>query len=166
MKYLPLILPAIAAAALTGCTPTLKTENEVTIKPIQITLDVNLKVDRELNRELNADSSVKADPNSSDVRERRRARRESILAWKSAKLIGESNAGLLEVRTEDGKLSDAVRQVVDAENADRKLVFEKVAKKESIPVEAVARRMAGRMSENTPAGTWVQDGQGNWSVKQ
>jgi len=166
MKYLPLIVPAVTAAVLTGCTPTIKTENEVTIKPIQITLDVNLKVDRELNREFNADGSVKADPNSSDVRERRRARRERIQAWKSAKLIGESNAGLLEARTADGKLSDAVQQVVDAENADRKLVFEKIAEKENIPVEAVARRMSGRMNEHTSAGTWVQDTQGNWSVKQ
>lgn len=165
MRSFPLMFPAVAAAILAGCTPTLKTENEVTIKPIQITMDINLKVDRELNREFSAGNDVKADPNSSDVRERRRARRERLLAWKSAQLIGESNAGLLEARTPDGKLGDAVQQVVDAENADRKLVFEKIAKKENIPVEAIARRMAGRMNEHTPAGTWVQGTDGNWSVK-
>ena len=54
MKYAKTILPAAAvtAAILAGCTPTIKTENEVTIKPIQITLDVNLKVDQELNQAL------------------------------------------------------------------------------------------------------------------
>ena len=73
MKYAKTILPAAAvtAAILAGCTPTIKTENEVTIKPIQITLDVNLKVDQELNQALSTDKpNVKADPNSSDVRER------------------------------------------------------------------------------------------------
>ena len=104
MKYAKTILPAAAvtAAILAGCTPTIKTENEVTIKPIQITLDVNLKVDQELNQALSTDKpNVKADPNSSDVRERRRSRRDQIKAWKSAQLIGENNKGLLEARTAD-----------------------------------------------------------------
>lgn len=158
-----LLSPAVIAAILAGCTPTIKTENEVTVRPIQITLDVNLRVDRELNRELNgSQSEIKPDPASSDVRERRRARRERILAWKSAKLIGENNAGLLDARSE---LSEAVRRVVDEENADRKLVFEKIAASENLPIEAVAQRMSGRMNERTPSGTWVQDAAGNWSIK-
>lgn len=169
MKYSAMLLtltPAVVAAVFAGCTPTIKTQNEVTVRPIQITLDVNLRVDQELNRELNnTQGEVKADPASSDVRERRRARREPILAWKSARLIGENNVGLLEARTADGTLSEAVRKVVDAENADRKLIFEKVSAKENLPVEAVAQRMSGRMSERTASGTWVQDAAGNWSIK-
>ena len=55
---------ALAAAILAGCTPTIKTENEVTIKPIQVTIDVNLKVDQELNQALSSDAkNIKADPN-------------------------------------------------------------------------------------------------------
>lgn len=150
MKYAKTILPAAAvtAAILAGCTPTIKTENEVTIKPIQITLDVNLKVDQELNQALSTDKpNVKADPNSSDVRERRRSRRDQIKAWKSAQLIGENNKGLLEARTADGSLSDSVKKVVDAENADRRLVFQAIAGKQNIPVESVAQRMGARMAE-------------------
>ena len=149
MKYAKTILPAAAvtAAILAGCTPTIKTENEVTIKPIQITLDVNLKVDQELNQALSTDKpNVKADPNSSDVRERRRSRRDQIKAWKSAQLIGENNKGLLEARTADGSLSDSVKKVVDAENADRRLVFQAIAGKQNIPVESVAQRMGARMA--------------------
>ena len=160
MKYAKTILPAAAvtAAILAGCTPTIKTENEVTIKPIQITLDVNLKVDQELNQALSTDKpNVKADPNSSDVRERRRSRRDQIKAWKSAQLIGENNKGLLEARTADGSLSDSVKKVVDAENADRRLVFQAIAGKQNIPVESVAQRRGAR--------TWVQDGAGKWTVK-
>lgn len=161
MKYAKTILPAAAvtAAILAGCTPTIKTENEVTIKPIQITLDVNLKVDQELNQALSTDKpNVKADPNSSDVRERRRSRRDQIKAWKSAQLIGENNKGLLEARTADGSLSDSVKKVVDAENADRRLVFQAIAGKQNIPVESVAQRMGARMAERSAEGTWVQDG--------
>ena len=88
----------------------------------------------------------------------------AIAAMKSKGLAGEDNRGYLAAVS--SQLSAADQAVIDAENADRKLVFEKIAQKESIPVEAVARRMAGRMSEHTPAGTWIQDGQGNWSVKQ
>ncbi len=168
MKYAKTILPAAAvtAAILAGCTPTIKTENEVTIKPIQITLDVNLKVDQELNQALSTDKpNVKADPNSSDVRERRCSRRDQIKAWKSAQLIGENNKGLLEARTADGSLSDSVKKVVDAENADRRLVFQAIAGKQNIPVESVAQRMGARMAERSAEGTWVQDGAGKWTVK-
>lgn len=152
-------------AFVSSCTPTIKTENEVTIKPIQITLDVKLKVDRELDRTLNSDRNVKADSDSDDVRSRRRARRESIQAWKQAKLIGENNSGLLQIRTADGKIDDAVREAIEAENTDRKLIFETIAKRENIPAEAVARRMAGRMNERAASGTWIQDASGNWTVK-
>ncbi len=166
MKYLPVLFSTAAVALAAGCTPTIKTQNEVTINPIQITMDVNLRVDRELNQELASTGDVKADPNSDNVRERRRARRERILAWKNAQLIGEANSGLLVARTESGKLSASVQEVIDAENVDRKLVFEKIATRENLPVESIAQRMSGRMNEISPVGTWVQDAAGNWSEKQ
>ncbi len=152
---------ALALAA--GCTPTIKTQNEITVKPIQMTVDINLKVvDQELNKALVAPDDAKADANSKDVRERRRARRDQIKAWKSALLIGENNAGLLEAR---GTLSDPVKKVVDAENNDRREVFESVAKKENITLEAVAQRWAVRTHDRADEGTLVQDAAGNWSVK-
>lgn len=167
MKTTPMMISTAAAAViLAGCTPTIRTENEVTIKPIQITLDVNLKVDQELTQALSSDAkNIKADPESSDVRERRRARRDQIKAWKSAQLLGENNRGLLEARTADGKLSTSVRKVVDAENADRQLVFQAIASKQNIPAESVAQRWAGRMAERAPEGVLVQDAAGNWKEK-
>ena len=157
---------ALAAAILAGCTPTIKTENEVTIKPIQVTIDVNLKVDEELNQALSSDGqNVKADPNSTDMRERRRARRDQIKAWKAAQLIGENNRGLLEACTTDGKLSTTVQKVVDAENADRQQVFQAIAAKQNITAESVGQRWASRMAERAPGGTFVQDAAGNWQEK-
>ena len=55
------MLPVILALA-AGCTPTIKTQNEVTIKPVQVTLDINLKVDQALTEALSADA-----PNSSSA---------------------------------------------------------------------------------------------------
>ena len=157
---------ALAAAILAGCTPTIKTENEVTIKPIQVTIDVNLKVDQELNQALSSDAkNIKADPNSSDVRERRRSRRDQIKSWKVAQLIGENNRGLLEARTADGVLSTSVQKVVDAENADRQQVFQAIAAKQNITPEAVAQRWASYMAGRAAQGTFVQDAAGNWTEK-
>ena len=157
---------ALAAAILAGCTPTIKTENEVTIKPIQVTIDVNLKVDQELNQALSSDAKdIKADPNSNDMRERRRARRDQIKAWKSAQLIGENNRGLLAACTSDGKLSSTVQKVVDAENADRQQVFQAIAAKQNITPEAVAQRWASYMAGRAAQWTFVQDAAGNWTEK-
>jgi len=49
---LALLLPTVAAVVLSGCL-SIKTEHE--IKPIHITLDVNLKVQKELEDFLNVD---------------------------------------------------------------------------------------------------------------
>jgi len=49
---LALLLPIVAVAVLSGCL-SIKTEHE--IKPIHITLDVNLKVQKELEDFLNVD---------------------------------------------------------------------------------------------------------------
>lgn len=167
MRYVPLFLAAAVGAAICGCTPTIKTESEVTIKPVQIDLNVNLKVDKELTQALSPDSKpdLKADPNSSDVRERRRARRDQIKAFKSAQLLGENNKGLLEVRTENGKVTDQVRKVMEAENSDRRLVFEVVAQKQNSTPEFVAQRWAARMAERAPSGVWIQTAGGDWQVK-
>ncbi len=167
MRYAPLFLAAAAAAVVCGCAPTIKTESEVTIKPVQIDLNVNLKVDKELTQALSSDSKpdLKADPNSSDVRERRRARRGQVKAFKGAQLLGENNKGLLEIRTGNGKVADQVRDVMEAENSDRQLVFETVAKKQNSTPEFVAQRWAARMAERAPSGVWIQAAGGDWLVK-
>ena len=51
-RMLALLLPTVAVVVLSGCL-SIKTEHE--IKPIHITLDVNLKVQKELEDFLNVD---------------------------------------------------------------------------------------------------------------
>ncbi len=156
---------AIAGAILAGCTPTIKTQNEVTVKPIQVTIDVNLKVDEELNQSLASDAQNKTDQVSKDMRERRRARRAKIKEWKTEKLIGENNRGLLEARTPDGKLSVPVQEAVAAENAERQQVFQTIATKRSLSADAVGERWAKRMAERAEKGMLYQDAKGNWQEK-
>lgn len=162
MKTFRLALTASAAALLAGCTPTIKTQNEVTVKPIQITLDVNLKVDEELNREL-ADDNAKAPAGSE--RELRRARRNQITAWKIAGLLGEDNRGLLAAPTSSAELQEAVRNAMEAENADRQAIFRRIAEKQNITPESVGRRMAERMADRAVDGTWIQTRTGEWMRK-
>ena len=77
----------------------------------------------------------------------------------------ENNKGLLEVRTENGKVTDQVRKVMEAENSDRRLVFEVVARKQNSTPEFVAPRWAARMAERAPSGVWIQTAGGDWQVK-
>lgn len=167
MRFIQYAFAASMATALAGCTPTIKTENEVTIKPVQIDLNVNLKVDNELSQALSSDNKpeLKADAKSSDVRERRRARRDQIKTFKLAQLIGENNRGLLEVRSEIGKVADQVQKVIEAENRDRQQVFELIAKKQNSTAEFVGQRWAARMAERAPAGVWIQSASGEWQLK-
>lgn len=53
MRYWRIILPGLVAVMLAGGCISLKTEHE--IKPIHITMDVNLKVQKELNDFLDLD---------------------------------------------------------------------------------------------------------------
>lgn len=48
-RSLRLLLPLAALAFLAGCETTHRVETVSEVKPIHITVDVNLKVDRELN---------------------------------------------------------------------------------------------------------------------
>ncbi|MDR0931846.1 MAG: YdbL family protein [Victivallales bacterium] len=166
MKKLSMFSAVVIAAILNGCTPTIKTQNEVTIKPIQVTLDVNLKVDQELAQALSGDvHKIKPDAKSPDVRERRRARHDQINAWKRAQLLGEGNNGLLESRIADDKLSEFVKEVTDAENSDRQIVFKTIAAQQKIPVESVAQRWAKRMADHASKGVFIQDANGKWVEK-
>lgn len=53
MRYWKMVLPAVVAMLMAGGCLSLKTEHE--IKPIHITMDVNLKVQKELNDFLDLD---------------------------------------------------------------------------------------------------------------
>lgn len=82
---------------------------------------------------------------------------------KAQGIIGEGNTGLLVVLQKTASSDDV--KLVEAENADRKLVYKAIAKKEGTTVELVGSRRALQIHEIAKVGTMIQDEKGAWSKK-
>ena len=144
------VMIAAAAAMCAGGCIQLKTESE--IKPIHITMDVNLKVDKDLDKAFADEStrSAKGDP---------RIARGLI----ERKVAGFTNLAMLEARpgaTDDDKLAIA------EENARRLKRFGEVAKSNKTSIESVQKRRVLKIREMIPAGAWYQDDSGAWLQKK
>ena len=133
-----------------GCF-TVKTESE--IKPIHITMDVNLKVDKELDKAF-ADENMK-NPQG-DFKE--------VKAMLDRKVAGINSKALLEAR--DGTTDDDKILIAEA-NARKLKRFNQIAKDSGVALESVQRRSARKIAEKIPAGSgvWLQSEDGTWSQK-
>ena len=143
-----LVSAALLSAA--GCF-TVKTESE--IKPIHITMDVNLKVDKELDKAF-ANEDMKRP--QGDFKE--------IKAMLDRKAAGINSKAMLEVR--DGATDDD--KILIAESNAKKLKrFNQIAKDSGVSLEAVQKRSAKKLAEKIPTGSgvWLQAEDGAWSQK-
>ena len=133
-----------------GCL-TVKTESE--IKPIHITMDVNLKVDKELDKAF-------ADENLSKPKGDFAA----IKALLDRKVAGIDSAAMLVAR--EGATDDD-RILIAESNAKKLKRFNQIAKSSGVALEAVQKRSAKRFAEKLPAGSgiWLQSDDGTWSQK-
>ena len=144
------LLVSAALLSATGCF-TVKTESE--IKPIHITMDVNLKVDKELDKAFADENMAKP---QGDFKE--------IKALLDRKVAGLTNKAMLEARagaTDDDKI------LVAESNAKKLKRFNEIAKSSGTSLEAVQKRSAKRLAEKIPAGSgiWLQAEDGTWSQK-
>ena len=98
----------------------------------------------------------------SDVRERMAERLPAINKLKEALAVGEDNKGYLAVK---GDLNDADKKLVDEENADRKEVYELLAKQTNTSVDVVQSRRAAQIAERSKPGIWLQKPDGEWYKK-
>ena len=143
-----LVSAALVSAA--GCF-TVKTENE--IKPIHITMDINLKVDKELDKAF-ADENL-AKPKG-DFKE--------IKALLDRQAAGITSKAMLEAR--EGATDDD--RILIAESNARKLKrYNEIAKSSGVTLEAVQKRSAKKFAEKIPAGSgvWIQAEDGSWSKR-
>ena len=143
-------LAATAAICIAGGCIQVKTESE--IKPIHITMDVNLKVDKELDKAFADENQQKPEGNYKAVKE-----------MVDRQAAGITNRAMLEERQ---SATDADRLLIAEENAKHLRRFSDIAKSSGTTLEAVQRRYAGRMREKVPAGTWLQDDSGKWLQKK
>ena len=142
------VMTATAALLAGGCFQ-IKTESE--IKPIHITMDINLKVDKDLDKAF-ADENAQAPKGNFKVTK-------DLL---DRKVAGVTNMAMLEARataTDDDKISIA------DENARRLKRFSEIAKKNGTSIETVQKRHIVKMRERMSQGVWYQDDSGSWRQK-
>ncbi len=108
---------------------------------------------------LGATLSAQGDP----LKERFIQRKPRIDAMKNQGLIGENNRGLLDVRSPN--VNDKDRAIMQAENADRRNVYQKIAANVGSNVDIVGKRRAAQIAQNAAPGHWLQDAEGNWYRK-
>ena len=143
-------LAATAAICIGGGCIQVKTESE--IKPIHITMDVNLKVDKDLDKAF-------ADENHQKPKGDFKAVKEMV----DRQAAGITNRALLEERT---GATDDDRILIADENAKRMKRFRDVAKDNGTTIETVQKRYAAKMREKIPASAWYQDDDGKWQQKK
>ena len=121
---------ALAALALSGCT---SIPIDVGTKdPVKV--DIAMKVDVYQHADPNGPKKTAPQPAPTDVAKSRRNRMGEIQVLKNSRLVGESHAGALEIRTlPPGEYGDYVKTTVDAENSDRGRLIEKLAKEKTSP---------------------------------
>ncbi len=149
MKTIYFMLAAAVCAA-AGCIH-VKTENE--IKPIHITMDVNVKVDNALNDKF-ADER-KPQPNGDFAK---------IKDMLGRHVAGIDSNGQLVAR--DGATDGDKLDIHDA-NARYNRRLAEVATETGVAIEAVKARRAAQMIERIPegSGVWYQAADGNWKQK-
>ncbi len=147
------LLFASACAVLSG-TGCIRTTHE--IKPIHITMDVNLKVDEDLDKAFGKNGGADA----YERREAFKAREAKISELKSRGIVGEKPDGTIGFVVKDVPAGDA--ELVAEENAARRRIYALVASKRSMSAEQVGERHAERIKERAQEGELFMDSDGNW----
>jgi hypothetical protein len=99
---------------------------------------------------------------SDSIKQRMISRLPVIKALKDRGIVGENNTGFLEFIGNRKEKAD----VVEAENKDRKLVYEAIAKKQGTTPEVVGKHRAIQIAGKAQNGEWLQDAKGKWFKKK
>ncbi|MDT8391084.1 MAG: DUF1318 domain-containing protein [Lentisphaeria bacterium] len=98
-----------------------------------------------------------------DVKKRMADRLPTLNKLKTELIIGEDNQAFLAVK---GDISEDDQKSVDAENADRAFVYEKIASATGASIEKVRTRRAEQIAEKSQPGLWLQKADGTWYKKE
>jgi uncharacterized protein YdbL (DUF1318 family) len=96
------------------------------------------------------------------VKKRMKANLPAIDKLKKAGRIGENNKGYLEARA---KLTEKEKALIKTENADRKFVYQLLAKRAGSTLEKVQAIRAKQIRERSAPGLWLQAPDGHWYRK-
>ncbi len=96
-----------------------------------------------------------------EIKARMAERLPALMELKEKGIIGENNLGFLAFRSsQQDKAED-----VAAENKDRKMVYNAIAKKTGTSAEIVGQRRARQIAQIAGSGEWIQDEGGHWRQK-
>jgi uncharacterized protein YdbL (DUF1318 family) len=98
---------------------------------------------------------------SKSIKKRMIERLPTIRALKEKGLVGENNKGYLEFVSSKQENAD----VVEAENKDRKKVYDAIAKQQGTTVELVGKHRAIQLAKKAKPGEWLQDANSKWYKK-
>ena len=96
-----------------------------------------------------------------DIKARMKDRLPRIIELKAAGIIGENSQGFLAFV--GGNTQE--QALVDAENKDRQLVYDAIAKQQGASADVVGQRRALQIAEKAKPGEWLQDAGGKWVQK-
>ena len=99
---------------------------------------------------------------SDALRDRMKARAPELEALKAAQKAGENKDGYLTAFD----AADAVKQLVSAENVDRRTAYERIAAKTGSSAEVVGRLRAEQLRKLVDPGERYEQADGTWVVKQ
>jgi len=101
-------------------------------------------------------------PTLGQIKKRMKTNLPAIEKLKKAGKVGETNRGYLKARV---KLSPKEQALVKQENADRKFVYQYLAKRAGVPVEKVEKARAEQIRKRSAPGIWIQAPDGRWYQK-
>lgn len=96
------------------------------------------------------------------IQERMKARVPQIDELKLAGLVGENNKGILEQR---GALNPDQTQVMNAENADRRALYNILAERLGLSAAAVGAQRAATLRDRSAPKVWLQRDDNTWYQK-
>ena len=150
----------LLATLIAGCSTSHKievapTQHAVEIKPIHITLDINLKIDKEI------DNAVKNQQTQTAWQERK----PKVDALRAAGIAGEANTGFL-APVPGATLDGDAFALITAVNADRTTMYKNIADSQGTTPDVVAKRRATRLAEDAATGVYFQEADGTWKQKE
>ncbi|MBA3014939.1 MAG: YdbL family protein [Proteobacteria bacterium] len=92
------------------------------------------------------------------IKDRMLARVPVLNTLKATGVIGENNKGYLELIGN----KNANTAEMNAENADRRQVYEAIAKQQGTSADLVGKRRALQIADSAALGTWLQAVDGSW----
>ena len=101
-----------------------------------------------------------------ELKERFAQRYAELLRLRAAGVVGETYLGYVELVKGDSSAEARVRDLVSAENADRRTLYGIIAREQETTPEKVAERNAQRNFANALDGEWLKHSDGVWRQKK